>query len=125
MRTKNLDEPLTSSRCGICDVTIWRVKACDELAARHAWRQGPAGGWRSATTADKTRPTAAGVRTPTVRRINAAWAVNSLPGRAKLATISPPDSEVGGIGRHCRRITIRATRDLAENPVAPARVCQA
>jgi hypothetical protein len=32
---------------------------------------------------------------PTDRTINAAWAVNSLPGRAKLATSSPPDVKSG------------------------------
>jgi hypothetical protein len=58
-------------------------------------RQGLAGGWNTATTADKTRANAGAVRTPTERTINPAWAVNSLPGRAKLATRSPPDAKSG------------------------------
>jgi hypothetical protein len=45
---------------------------------RPAWvqslvrRQGPDGGWNTATTADRARANAAGVRTPTERVINPA-----------------------------------------------------
>src|SRR5947209_2538100 len=35
------------------------------------------------------------MRTPTKSTIKQAWAVNSLPGRAKLATNSPPDAKSG------------------------------
>jgi hypothetical protein len=46
-------------------------------------------------TAESTRANAAGVSAPTERTINPAWAVNSLPGRAKLATSNPPDAKSG------------------------------
>jgi hypothetical protein len=72
-----------------CRATEGR-QAVQQRLVRH---QGLAGGWSTATTADRTRANAAGVRTPTERTISPVWAVNSLPGRAKLATRSPPDAK--------------------------------
>lgn len=48
------------------------------------------------TTADRTRPKADGKRIPTERAIKVAFAVNSFPGRATLATSSPPVSKSEG-----------------------------
>ena len=52
-----------------------------------------AGGCSTAITADMIRPKATGVRMPTARTINPAWAENSFPGRAKLAINNPPEAK--------------------------------
>ena len=46
-------------------------------------------------TADSTCTKAAGVRMPTDRTINPEWAVNSFPGRAKLAINRAPEAKSG------------------------------
>src|SRR5207249_10306657 len=54
---------------------------------------GPAAGRSNTSTALSTRWNAVSFKWPTDRTISAALAVNSFPGRAKLATSSPPDAK--------------------------------
>jgi hypothetical protein len=61
----------------------------------HAANYGPAAGRSKPITAPRTRWSAASFSRPTDRTMSAMWAVNSFPGRAWLATSSPPVAKSG------------------------------